>query len=479
MPKKKGENKPWKNQDKFSKQQHRRARERVQYGGEKWNTDFRKFNEQVSIYGLYIKDVAGDGNCLFRSISDQIMGHPDDHVRIRAQCVQFIANNRENFEPFIEDDVPFEKYVAQMAKNGTWGGNIELQAMSLAFNVNITIHQLDLPRWEVNNFGNTARNIHVSYHDGEHYNSIRPNGMHTGIPEINEIRVVVAPNQNIQNKPKEEDLLPSPNEHLVIISTNCSLETARKYLKEFYGDVDATIEYLIAINQPVPIKMPKEKEPPSLVKKESAQSSLIKIQENKTTTTPEVKEDPIVQMRESLRILNEQISIVQDYIKECKENGEDTSDMVLNLESLKLEKKDWQMKIENEKKKQKQREEDEDAALNFMLEESRRIALMETQQDSKKESPVSAVSSNQNQESSSPKEKESFSENLQESSSEEHSSSSTHKPKKVKEVVHVTNKERKKKQRESKKERGQQKAKEKIKEKQVEAVVDRLGVLSI
>ncbi len=36
-----------------------------------------------------------------------------------------------------------------MASDGEWGGHAELQAMSLGLQVNIVIHQLDKPRWEI------------------------------------------------------------------------------------------------------------------------------------------------------------------------------------------------------------------------------------------------------------------------------------------------------------------------------------------
>lgn len=61
----------------------------------------------------------------------------------------------------------------------------EIQAASVLLGVNITIHQLDSPRWDVVNFAG-ARSIHLSYHDvlflklspflrqGQHYSSVRP-----------------------------------------------------------------------------------------------------------------------------------------------------------------------------------------------------------------------------------------------------------------------------------------------------------------
>ena len=50
-----------------------------------------------------------------------------------------------------------------MKKNTTWGGNIEIQAMSMQYGVNIVIHQLDTPRWEVNNFPKNSKQIHLSF----------------------------------------------------------------------------------------------------------------------------------------------------------------------------------------------------------------------------------------------------------------------------------------------------------------------------
>lgn len=42
--------------------------------------------------------------------------------------------------------------------------------------MNITIHQLHQPPWVVKNFPDSARTIHLSFHDGEHYNSVRQEG---------------------------------------------------------------------------------------------------------------------------------------------------------------------------------------------------------------------------------------------------------------------------------------------------------------
>jgi hypothetical protein len=50
-----------------------------------------------------------------------------------------------------------------MRKNATWGGNLELQAISLEFEVNIVVHQLDQPRWEISNHDDPkTQGIHLS-----------------------------------------------------------------------------------------------------------------------------------------------------------------------------------------------------------------------------------------------------------------------------------------------------------------------------
>jgi len=59
---------------------------------------------------LKLKEIDGDGNCLFRSIGDQILGDESVHSLYRAKTVQFIRANQNDYMPFIEDDVKFDDY---------------------------------------------------------------------------------------------------------------------------------------------------------------------------------------------------------------------------------------------------------------------------------------------------------------------------------------------------------------------------------
>eukprot|EP01112_Ceratiomyxa_fruticulosa_P004917 TRINITY_DN15480_c0_g1_i1.p1 TRINITY_DN15480_c0_g1~~TRINITY_DN15480_c0_g1_i1.p1 ORF type:complete len:189 (+),score=36.68 TRINITY_DN15480_c0_g1_i1:233-799(+) len=157
-------------------QRKKKQKKSRKHGDAEWVHDFKKFQLQLQPFGLTIKDVAGDGNCLFRAIADQLEEDPKQHEKYRKGIVSFIASNREMFEPFIEDDEPFADYIKRMGEDGEWGGNIELQATSLLYRINIIIHQLDAPRYEVVNFyERDIPSIQLSYHGGEHYASVKAN----------------------------------------------------------------------------------------------------------------------------------------------------------------------------------------------------------------------------------------------------------------------------------------------------------------
>lgn len=49
-------------------------------------------------------------NCLFRALGDQMEGHGRNHFKYRFDVVTYMSDNRGDFEPFVEDDVPFDKH---------------------------------------------------------------------------------------------------------------------------------------------------------------------------------------------------------------------------------------------------------------------------------------------------------------------------------------------------------------------------------
>lgn len=167
---------------------NRRERGGRRFNDQQWKTEKFKLKQQISKFGLDIKEISGDGNCLFRAISDQITGNENLHGEYRVLAIDFMRSNSDDFSPFVEDDEPFGDYLKRMSKLGVWGGNMELQALSLVLNVNIKIHRLGEPIWEITNF-NRERSIHLSYHDGDHYNSVRLRG------DIGDCEPIIIPEQ--------------------------------------------------------------------------------------------------------------------------------------------------------------------------------------------------------------------------------------------------------------------------------------------
>ncbi len=49
-----------------SKRQFQKRKAQNTYGDAGWQQEFKRFSDQLRVWGLRIKDVAGDGNCLFR-----------------------------------------------------------------------------------------------------------------------------------------------------------------------------------------------------------------------------------------------------------------------------------------------------------------------------------------------------------------------------------------------------------------------------
>jgi hypothetical protein len=45
---------------------------------------------------------------IFRAMADQLEGDPSLHFTYRSNICDYISESREDFEPFVEDDEPFD-----------------------------------------------------------------------------------------------------------------------------------------------------------------------------------------------------------------------------------------------------------------------------------------------------------------------------------------------------------------------------------
>ncbi|XP_036034733.1 OTU domain-containing protein 3 isoform X1 [Onychomys torridus] len=149
-------------------------RNRAEPGGSSCEEEFVSFANQLQALGLKLREVPGDGNCLFRALGDQLEGHSRNHLKHRQETVDYMIRQREDFEPFVEDDVPFEKHVASLAKPGTFAGNDAIVAFARNHQLNVVIHQLNAPLWQIRGTDKSSvRELHIAYRYGEHYDSVR------------------------------------------------------------------------------------------------------------------------------------------------------------------------------------------------------------------------------------------------------------------------------------------------------------------
>lgn len=152
--------------------QHRKALDR---------SHLNSFAGMLRESGYLLREVERDGNCFFRSLADQLENQQHAHDKYRQHVVAYMEAHEDDFAPFLtfgegdeEDDKDFEEYTSRMRRDGEWAGQPELLAASQALGVHIVVHQLDAPGYKISSERPGAPCIHVSYHDGEHYNSVHP-----------------------------------------------------------------------------------------------------------------------------------------------------------------------------------------------------------------------------------------------------------------------------------------------------------------
>ena len=223
--------------DREARKAHRKAEARKR--ARQTQDEDAQFEASLEVLGVRVIGMVGDGNCLFRSIADQMEGNPNRHRHYRSTIISFISSRREDFEPFIEDDESFDDYVSRMSMDAEWGGHQELYAAAEALEANFIIHQFEGPRMLLQSTA-PKRTLHISYHGEMHYNSVRA---------LSDPAVTGKPAQRIVlNTPSSntEESGSSAAELVRLSVPSASEEDIRRTLRDTGGDGDAAIELLIA-----------------------------------------------------------------------------------------------------------------------------------------------------------------------------------------------------------------------------------------
>ncbi|XP_009765994.1 OVARIAN TUMOR DOMAIN-containing deubiquitinating enzyme 12-like isoform X1 [Nicotiana tabacum] len=140
-------------------------------------SDHQRLMDRLEVYDLFELKVSGDGNCQFRSLSDQIYRSTEHHKFVREQVVKQLKFRRELYEGYVP--MVYDEYLKKMSKAGEWGDHITLQAAADSYGVKIfvitsfkdTCYIEILPQIQ-----KSKRIIFLSFWAEVHYNSIYPQG---------------------------------------------------------------------------------------------------------------------------------------------------------------------------------------------------------------------------------------------------------------------------------------------------------------
>jgi hypothetical protein len=76
-------------------------------------------NARLKSLGLYAANTIGDGNCLFRALSDQLYGSPSKHAELRSDICDFIEARKTEYAGFIEDERGIDVHLRNMRQLGS------------------------------------------------------------------------------------------------------------------------------------------------------------------------------------------------------------------------------------------------------------------------------------------------------------------------------------------------------------------------
>lgn len=150
----------------------------------------RKLFQKLSLRELEIRP---DGHCMYSAVASQLNGvgltpqiltpgsldetKPKEGFRaVRNSAAAFIETHADDFAPFLE--VPIGEYVHQIRSSAEWGGQLELQAISKAYNINLNVVQADGSIEKIESGqGSETKQIWLAYYRhsfglGEHYNAL-------------------------------------------------------------------------------------------------------------------------------------------------------------------------------------------------------------------------------------------------------------------------------------------------------------------
>nr|XP_025621356.1 uncharacterized protein LOC112712651 isoform X1 [Arachis hypogaea] len=147
-------------------------------------SDHQRLLDRLQLYEVVERKVEGDGNCQFRSLSDQLYRSPEYHKHVREQIVQQLKSYPELYGGYVP--MEYSDYLKKMSKNGEWGDHVTLQAAADWYGVKIFVITSFKDMCYIEILPQTQKSgkvIFLSFWAEVHYNPIYPEG---GTPHLSQ-----------------------------------------------------------------------------------------------------------------------------------------------------------------------------------------------------------------------------------------------------------------------------------------------------
>lgn len=115
--------------------------------------EMKRIEDLLEERGLSLCEISSDGDCMYKAIEHQMkLTRNASHTveELRHKTSEYIRQNKDEFWPFLLNDQnnlvsdkEFEVYCDKIANTKTWGGHLELKALSNILKVPIEIIQAE------------------------------------------------------------------------------------------------------------------------------------------------------------------------------------------------------------------------------------------------------------------------------------------------------------------------------------------------
>ena len=108
-----------------------------------------RLGSHLSWLGVELREQVGDGNCLFRSLAQQVFNCPHHHMLVRHMTTNYVEKHAEAYACLFDGPGELHEYLQTMRASGTWGDEVMLHAAAQWLGVDIHVITSDENRWHL------------------------------------------------------------------------------------------------------------------------------------------------------------------------------------------------------------------------------------------------------------------------------------------------------------------------------------------